>query len=392
MISIGPYYYTSPRLTEAQKHKHGHAEKFIEETGQNKEDLYRQIRKKTADLRKCYDRQGIQKEIDDNKLATIFLLDGCFVLHFIKHSIDDDGYYSSNNALNFTNHEMTHIKQDLFLLENQLPYEVLQLLFNHAGNDSNGRPEMEGKIEYFVASHVPFPRGICVKEVNPKPSHLLHYLQEVILGKSGSVSSQKQDEAQIGRGRGRSKYFCKNVQELRKVGIHFKPSPTSYLTDVSFNSHFGTTGCLTLPAITMNTSTMIIFLNLIAFESSINTTNNLGVISYLCFLDSLIDRWTDVKELQAAEILRNFVGDQGDVAQFFNNVCNKLVPDPSAYRDVILQIERHMDRHHSSRLREWYIQCKQKYFSSPWSCIALVAAIIGLSLTAIQTYTSFFSP
>ena len=253
---------------------------------------------------------------------------------------------------------------------------------------------MEEKIKDFVASHVPFPRGISVEKENQQPCHLLHYLQGVILNKP-ETSSPRQKQDKEDKGRGRPKWdSCKNVQELRKVGIHFKPSPTSYLTDISFKSHFCTSGCLKLPIISMNTSTMIIFLNLVAFESSNTsktTTNNHGIISYLCFLDSLIDRWDDVKELQAAGILHNFVGEQREVAQFFNNVCSKLVPNRSAYKDVIRQIESHFERHNNSRWRNGYIQFKQKYFSSPWSCIALIGAIIGLSLTGIQTYTSVFS-
>ena len=392
VISIGPYYYGQKDYQEAQKLKSGHAKKFIEESQQEKDVLYLKIKKKTPELRKCYDNKAIWEcydnktkgEMSDRKLATIFLLDGCFLLHFINYSSKKDG----SDILGFTNHEMAHIKEDLFLLENQLPYKVLKLLFKDA---KNSKPSMEEKIKDFVASHVPFPRGIRVKEVNPKPCHLLHYLQGVILGKPVTISpTQKQDEEDDGRGRGRPEWHsCENVQELRKVDIHFKSSPTSYLTDISFEPLFGTTGCLKLPTISMSASTMIIFLNLVAFESS-DTTNNLGVISYLCFLDSLIARWDDVKELQAAGILRDFLGEQRDVAQFFNNVCSKLVPNPSAYEDVKRQIQSHVDRHHNCRLRKWHVQCKQKYFSSPWSLMALTAAVTGLSLTAIQTYTSVF--
>ncbi|KAJ9695447.1 hypothetical protein PVL29_010762 [Vitis rotundifolia] len=361
VISIGPYYYGDKNYQEAQKLKFGHAKKFIEESKQEKDALYLKIKNKTPELRKCYHNETIS-DSTDQKLATIFLLDGCFLLHFINYSREKDG----SKLLGFTNHEMTHIKQDLFLLENQLPYEVLDLLLEDAKNSN----PMEGKIKNFVASHVPFPRGIRVKEVNPKPYHLLHYLQGIILDKPETISpTQKQDEEDKGRGRGRLEGdSCKNVRELRKVGIHFKPSPTSYLTDIAFKPHFGTTGCLKLPTFSMNTCTMIIFLNLIAFES-LDTTSNLGVISYLCFLDSLIDH----------------------VAQFFNNVCCKLVPNPSAYDDVKVQIQNHVDRHQNCRLRKWYIQCMQKYFSSPWSFIALIAAVIGLLLTGIQAYTSLFS-
>ncbi|XP_059595235.1 uncharacterized protein LOC104880181 isoform X2 [Vitis vinifera] len=120
------------------------------------------------------------------------------------------------------------------------------------------------------------------------------------------------------------RHSFKNAQQLTIVGIRFKPNETGHLGDISFTSDCsGITGCLRLPPITIDTSTMIIFLNLIAFESS-NTPNDLGVISYLCFLDSLIDHWDDVKELQAAQVLHNFLGDQREVAKFFNHVCGKL--------------------------------------------------------------------
>ncbi|WJZ93848.1 hypothetical protein VitviT2T_012752 [Vitis vinifera] len=387
VVSIGPYYYNK-NLRKAQKLKSVHAEKFIRESNQEKYDLYRKIKTKTPQLRKCYDNPQIS-EYDDNQLATMFLLDGCFLLHFINFSSKEDGF----SNFDFTNHEIAYIKQDLFLLENQLPYEVLELLLKDAENSI----PMKGKINDFVASHVPFPRGISVEEDNQQPCqpcHLLHYLQGVILNKPETSSPRQKQDKECKRRRIPKWPSCKNVQELRKVGIHFKPSPTSYLTDISFKSHSCTSGCLKLPIISMNTSTMIIFLNLVAFESSNTsetTTNNVGIISYLCFLDSLIDRWDDVKELQAAGILRNFAGEQIEVAQFFNNVCSKLVPNLSPYYDVIIQIDNHVKRHDNSRWRKGYIQFKQKYFSSPWSFIALIGAIIGLTLTGIQAYTSVFS-
>ncbi|KAJ9695436.1 hypothetical protein PVL29_010751 [Vitis rotundifolia] len=385
VVSIGPYHYNNRNLQRAQKLKSVHAEKFIKESNQEKVDLYREIKTETPQLRKCYDNLGRLK-YTDNQLATMFLLDGCFLLHFINCSIKADGF----SNLDFTNHEIAYIKQDLFLLENQLPYKVLELLFKGA---KISKPSMEEKIKDFVASHVPFPGGISEEEENQQPCHLLHYLQGVILNKPETSSPRlKQDKEN--QGRWRTKWdSCKNVQELRKVGIHFKPSPTSYLTDISFKSHFCTSGCLKLPIISMNTSTMIIFLNLVAFESSNTsktTTNNLGIISYLCFLDSLIDRWDDVKELQAAGILRNFAGEQREVAQFFNVVCSKLVPNLSVYEDVILQIDNHVKRHDNSRWRKGYFEFKQKYFSSPWSFIALIGAIIGLTLTGIEAFTSVF--
>ena len=129
VVSIGPYYYKHKNLRKAQKLKSLQAEKFIKESNQGRNDLYDKIKTETPQLKKCYDNLEISK-YTDNQLATMFLLDGCFLLHFIKCSSEEDGF----SNLDFTNHEIAYIKQDLFLLENQLPYKVLKLLLEEAKN------------------------------------------------------------------------------------------------------------------------------------------------------------------------------------------------------------------------------------------------------------------
>ena len=449
VISIGPYYYGDKYLQEVQKLKYQHAENFIRESQQQINELYQKIENEIDDLAMCYDSYQATSEDDKKKLATIFLLDGCYLLRFIYYSNKEDGI----SALNFTNHDMTYIRQDFFLLENQLPYQVLKLLFEDANfkagskesvmeeeskdssmeedsKDSSMQEEskdssMEEMIKDFVISHIPLPRGKSERETSERgkidePCHLLHLLQRAVLGQlETNHPQQKEDEAEGKKQHERQclpkkgirkllrrlpallphnkegkvqrksiRHSFKNAQQLTTVGIRFKPNETGYLGDISFTSDCsGITGCLRLPPITIDTSTMIIFLNLIAFESS-NTPNDLGVISYLCFLDSLIDHWDDVKELQAAQVLHNFLGDQREVAKFFNHVCGKLVPNSNAYKNVKLQIQKHIESHYQSKLRIWLLQCKHTYFSSPWSIIALFAAFLGLLLTAIQAYTS----
>ena len=129
VVSIGPYYYKHKNLRKAQKLKSLHAEKFIKESSQEIDNLYHRIKTETPQLKKCYDNLEVSK-YTDNQLATMFLLDGCFLLHFINCSREEDGF----SNLDFTNHEIAYIKQDLFLLENQLPYKVLKLLLEEAKN------------------------------------------------------------------------------------------------------------------------------------------------------------------------------------------------------------------------------------------------------------------
>ena len=62
-------------------------------------------------------------------------------------------------------------------------------------------------------------------------------------------------------------------------------------------------GFLWLPPIIVDDSTRPKFFNLIAYEMCSDFNNDYGVISYISFLDSLIDEANDVKELRKAGIL-----------------------------------------------------------------------------------------
>ncbi|GLT93154.1 hypothetical protein SLE2022_109570 [Rubroshorea leprosula] len=161
-------------------------------------------------------------------------------------------------------------------------------------------------------------------------------------------------------------------------------SKTSSIKDVSFsrdilNFCFAT---LNIPPITVDDSTGPKFMNLIAFEMSYDFENKFEVTSYISFLDYLIDREEDVRELSDSGVLQNELGSDKDVADLFNTISKNLVPDPEAYSEVKLAIQEHCN----CALATYVVQLYYTYFSSPWSFLAFVGAILGLFFQAIQSY------
>ena len=181
----------------------------------------------------------------------------------------------------------------------------------------------------------------------------------------------------------------RNVKELMATGIRIKRSPTHHLRDISFHSN-GITACLRIPPISIDNSTKTLFLNLIDYEMSSDVPHDF--ISYLRFLDSLIDHADDVKELQSAGILQNNLGTHEQVAEFFNTVSSNLESNFHAYREVRVKIRKHMKSHYNSRLKMWMTQCLDTYFGSPWTIIAWVGAALALFFTAVQTHFAVFHP
>ncbi|XP_034707138.1 UPF0481 protein At3g47200-like [Vitis riparia] len=240
VISIGPYHHGKPHLHPVQMIKPRYAQKFLADRNRlDIEALYTKILGKIEEVRNCYDKRPMNK-YDDKKLAWMMLLDGCFLLQFIRR-IDD-----MSKVLR--KHQISFVRQDLFLLENQLPFGVLKLIFE--GAKFNGGSTMEQMITYFVTGIRRLERSTSEIQLD-EPSHLLGLLRSALLG--GSKQEQQLEK------KGKSSLFpvedggscCpwkkgkrgirqsfQNIKELKAVGIHLQPSRTRFLTDISFNSYF----------------------------------------------------------------------------------------------------------------------------------------------------------
>ena len=343
VISIGPYHHGKPHLQPVETIKLQCAGEFLADSGQDIEALYTKIGSNIEALRKCYDKIPT----DDEKLAWMMLLDGCFLLQFIR-SRKDGSTVDLSNVLRI--HQINFVERDLFLLENQLPFGVLQLIFE--GAKFNDGSTMEQMIKNFV-TRIASLQPSSEKRLDER-SHLLDLLRSAILGKSAPKQERQPDKkGKSSSSSGGDGRFCcpwkkgkqqgirqsfRNIKELKAAGIHLQPSRTRFLTDISFNSYFFR-GYLNLPPIIVDDSTKSRFLNIVAYEMCPDAPNDYTVTSYLRFLYELIDHADDVKELRSRHILINHLGSDEDVARIFNEIANDVV-DTEVYGDVKARIQK----------------------------------------------------
>ena len=152
------------------------------------------------------------------------------------------------------------------------------------------------------------------------------------------------------------------------------------MTDISFEScYLG--GRLNLPQIIIDDFTKPKFLNIVAYEMCPDAPKDYAVSSYICFLDTLIDHVDDVKELRSKHILSNYLGSDEAVVQLFNAITKDL-GDSDAYSHVKNSIQEHYDNSWNT----WIAEAFHDYFRSPWTFMALIAAVLILILTRFQTY------
>ncbi|KAL6322685.1 hypothetical protein AAG906_015371 [Vitis piasezkii] len=366
LISLGPYHHGKPHLKDGETLKLKLAEAYIQECEPTVEEIYHTISDSISKLRGCYDAESTKKYKDD-ELTIMMLVDGCALLCYILCVCLGYGH----EDFNIRYQDISLLHQDALLLENQLPYQLLLELM-----------KMSKPCHHLLDL---FRRNFLGDERSSSPTH----------PENENLEGPSSSDTEIGRKLGRASVrdvkevmaSFRNVKELMDAGIRIKRSPTRHLRDISFRSN-GITACLRIPPITIDNSTKAMFLNLIAYEMSSDVDHDF--ISYLRFLDSLIDHADDVKELQSIGILQNNLGTHDEVAQFFNTVSANLESNFHAYKDVRVKIRKHLQSHYNSKLTMWMTQCLDTYFGSPWTIIAWVGAALALFLTFVQTYFSVF--
>uniref|UniRef100_A0A2N9GGH1 Uncharacterized protein n=1 Tax=Fagus sylvatica TaxID=28930 RepID=A0A2N9GGH1_FAGSY len=317
-VSLGPIHHGKSKYRLAENYKLRLAQAFVSDSGKSDEYIYGQIEKNIEQLKEYFD------------------------------------------------------EEDLFLLENQLPYQLLKDLMKISAR----KQELKNGIRDFITIHSKVPE----KDGNDKkrtPIHLLDLLRTRLLGSNVNKTSKKDWQS------------FRNVVELKAAGIKLEPSNSNHLTNISFTRRWNFyPGFLSLPPITVDDSTGPKFLNLIAFEMCPDFENNYGVTSYISFLDSLIDEANDVIELRKARILSNLLGSDQEVAQLFNEIGRDLVPNPKIYSHVRTQIQEYYDK----KLMTWLSQFIHNHFSSPWTFLAFLGALLALALSAVQTWYTVDSP
>nr|XP_043611388.1 UPF0481 protein At3g47200-like [Erigeron canadensis] len=394
VVSIGPYHHGNPNLDLVERLKPGFTMKLLPDNKENLRSLWKKFGEpnKVQELRNFYEEKSTIA-FCDKVFVKMMLLDACFILYYIQHIF---GKNFEDVDQDLKSHQIVYVRQDLLLLENQIPFDVLDEVMKLMQISRE-------KIKPFIIDNIlacgePSKRwygsiySYTVKNCNrfsekseldfnkAQPDHLLHLLHlNLTKEKAPKDTSRHIDRCTF-----------RNVTELTDVGIQFKPNSSMSLADIKF---FRTwwwwfSASVKLPPITVDDSTKPKLLNLIAYEMCSQNAGNSWVTSYICLLDALIDHPEDVKTLRKSGVLDNSLGSDKEVAKLFNEIGTDLVPNNLAYLDAKNKIQRHYE----SWRNGCFSQLKHEYVKSPWAFIALIGALLALFLSGVQTYYTVWSP
>ncbi|CAL5006784.1 unnamed protein product [Urochloa decumbens] len=283
------------------------------------------------------------------------------------------------------------VRDVLYLAENQIPYFVIDKIHNLTFSGDRVPPlkAITGYIscnlkqqQYSVATVLAADDDAPLPE---PPGNLLHLLHMHFSKPKNSASSSRSGEP-VRR--------CRTAMEYHINGVNFKSCAISAIgearciLDVTLDRASGT---LVVPRLNIDANTWCILCNLMALEQ-LNPALGCHVTAYCSFMSQLACTAADVELLSRRGIIEHRLGNNGEVAALFSDLCKGIEFDPddpgTNYLRATCQALAELYR---SRPRRWMALLVQKYSKNPWLAVGVMAGAFGLLCAIVQAVYSVLS-
>ncbi|KAG6598577.1 UPF0481 protein, partial [Cucurbita argyrosperma subsp. sororia] len=308
-------------------------------------------------------------EMSRDEFVELLVFDACFVvMHLTSWQYPN---LDTPNAVNLWQ-SWNEISHDLMLLENQLPFFLLQSLYDLF---APSQPLLEHQsfiqiVQYYFSEHKN-PKLFFIDIKPLSVDDVKHFVDLVRMPNTRMYSHEKSDQRLL---------WPLNATELHECGVIFRSGD-----GIEFNDQGG---CLQLPPIKIYDDFEKRVRNLIAYEQChIGNELRNRVSNFAVFMQCLVQSDQDVKLLIEGGIIENYLGGINEITQLFNNLGKHIFIGINYYNSDCKKMKDYcMRRHH-----RWMTSLRRNYFSTPWLCASSIAAILLLALTLIQTILAVFT-
>ncbi|XP_021280411.1 UPF0481 protein At3g47200-like [Herrania umbratica] len=373
LISIGPVFHGNKNLALMERQKQRYYENFLRGTSvETLKKTASYIENNLEPICRCYEAQFVF-ELEASKFIKIISYDAVFIIELFLRTIgetDDDNFFRGELL-------RVELPTDLMLLENQLPFFVLEDIYNRAF------PEPAAIFSFLDLACWYFDVNKDLSLDEREIKHFTDLIRYQVMssyppnsleGIRNLYSATMLQEAGV-------KFIGVKNDEVRIESVGFvgrKPEVRNNINNL-LNVKFEK-GVLELQIITIEYETEIRFRNLMAFEQC-HYPKEAYFCSYILLLDSLVDTSEDVDLLVKKGIIVNRLGSSAAVADMINNLAVGVVHSVMLYGQIGRDLNRY---YHSSWNRRW-TTLKHVYFNNLWRGTATIAAFIVVMLTLTQT-------
>ncbi|CAL4998221.1 unnamed protein product [Urochloa decumbens] len=287
------------------------------------------------------------------------------------------------------------VRDALYLAENQIPFFVLDKIHQRTRSDTTVSAvdaiagyvhELLRRQQYSVATP-----ALSEPTVPGNLLHLLHmHLVPTVHPPRTSDGNKVSRKRRVGRWKTATEYHLAGVKfKSRPIGGDSRGGARSIL-DVRLDAGGRT---LEIPRLNIDGETWRLLRNLMALEQRNPGTTKSHVTAYCVFVSQLACTASDVEFLARRGVVSHGLGNHGEVAALFSDLCKGVVfcaddPELNYLRGVCQALESGGVR---CRRRRWMVWLRRMYFSNPWLVVGLVAGALGLVCTMVQAVYSVLS-
>ena len=373
-FSIGPFHYGKPHLKATQNVKLKYLQSVLSRfPDANPKMILRNLTAAISGVgeaaRACYAGDIGMTSMDD--FVMVLVLDGCFLIELFRKTWsvalreEDDPIFTMSCMEAFLYH-------DLILLENQIPWLVLDRLFNMTKTIQRELPLNLLVISYFSTifsrqvgflDHQDVVKSLFSEEHEHK--HILDLLRNsMVLSSSikyrhGSVDSTMEWQ------------LVPSATSLQEAGIKFRRAKgMASLLDIKFKD-----GVLEFPPLLIHEKTETLLRNLICLEQCLPNCDGI-ITSYAILMDNLINTTNDMEILCKNEVIDNWLNIE-ETTEFFNQLYNDTVINDFYYGKLTDEVNKYCER----RWPRYRRVLQHDYFKHPWSLVSVIVATILHILT-----------
>ncbi|CAL5011896.1 unnamed protein product [Urochloa decumbens] len=292
--------------------------------------------------------------------------------------------------------EAVAVVRDVFYLaENQIPFFVIDKIHQLTRSDTTVSAvdaiagyvrELLRRQQYSVATP-----ALSEPTVPGNLLHLLHMnLVPTVHPPRTSDDNKVSRKRRVGRWKTATEYHLAGVKfKSRPVGGGAGNGGARSILDVRLDAGGGT---LEIPRLNIDGETWRLLRNLMALEQRNPEITKSHVTAYCVFVSQLACTASDVEFLARRGVVSHGLGNHGEVAALFSDLCKGVVfcaddPEQNYLRGVCQALESGVRCHR----RRWMVWLRRTYFSNPWLVLGLAAAVLGLVCTMVQAVYSVLS-
>ncbi|KAH7518838.1 hypothetical protein FEM48_Zijuj09G0213800 [Ziziphus jujuba var. spinosa] len=225
VIAIGPFHHRKPSLQPMEIVKKWYLRTLLSRLNISMLGLVKGIKEFEKRARDCY-QEPI--DLDQNEFIEMLIIDGCFLVElFRKETISelrsmDDPIFNMACMHQFLYH-------DLLLLENQLPWFVLQYLFNMTmENDRKTLSLTELVLKFYQTYFSLINHTKSTPRLDEENLHIVDLIRNVLISSFPGVESDEMPE---------KPQLIPCITELMEAGVKFTKRSSDNLLDIVFTRY-----------------------------------------------------------------------------------------------------------------------------------------------------------